>query len=64
MDQNIDRLGRSYKMITEEWPYLTYIRTAFFVIDMPAFNTYFSQFFNEWFYKQSCFANSIFCCPK
>lgn len=38
MDQNIDRLGRSYKMITEEWPYLTYIRTAFFVIDMPAFN--------------------------
>ena len=39
MDQNIDRLGRSYKMITEKWPYLTYIRTSVLVIDMSAFNT-------------------------
>lgn len=37
--KSIDRLGRSYKMITEEWRYLTHIRVSVFVIDMPILNT-------------------------
>ena len=38
--KSIDRLGRNYKMITEEWAYITKtIEADINVIDMPLLNT-------------------------
>lgn len=37
--KSIDRLGRNYKMITDEWRYLTELEVEIHVIDMPILNT-------------------------
>lgn len=37
--KSIDRLGRNYKMITDEWRFLTELEVEIIVLDMPILNT-------------------------
>lgn len=61
--KSIDRLGRNYKMILDEWYYITkVVECDVFVIDMPLLDTHHPTKLGWSFYCRYCFANSFFCC--
>ena len=77
--KSIDRLGRNYTEILEQWRYLTKIKKIdIVVLDMPLLDTRIGyccsgyaafrhphrQRFNGHIFKRHCFAGAQFCCGK